>query len=692
MMCNWSTPLSSLRFHECHTPSVPKGLLPNWVKAIVFMHVSDQAFEYLSRLQRVSVALARAITPAQVIDVIITDGIAAVGTVMGFVGLLTPDSGTLRIAAYAGYPDTVMQQWANMPLSQDVPATRAVRDRAPQWIRSDQEYIEAYPHLASARMGSFHGWAVLPLIVEEVPLGVIGLSFTEPQPFTEDVQRFLKAIAGQCAIALHRAQLLDDARQTAALLDQTYDAVFTWAEDLGIRDWYDGATRVYGWTEAEAVGKNAQTLLHTIAPRPMREIYAHIVKTGYWEGELIHRTKDGRQITLESRMSRALQKNGQVLILEVNRDVTDRRIVEDAIHRQAEEFRALYNLLPIGYFSLDGRGRFTHINDTALRMLGYARDEVVGLMESSRIYTETSCEQLAEHQAMLRGQGYISNLEIELITCDGQVIPVLLNAVAVKDVHGGIIATHNVVLDLTERKRSEMQALQMAMEQERSKLLAEFVRTAMHDFATPMSVINTSLYLLSKSPDEDSRPRHIDMIQQQMTHLTRLMEVTMLMARLQSGVSLVPIRLNWGELVRRVVHDGQSLAHGRGVTLSLALAVDLPIVCGDESYLYRALHEVVRNAIFFTPRGGSVTVTVTHSDDDVITLVEDTGMGIHPDQLPHLFERFFRADAARSTETGGAGLGLTIAKAILDAHGGTISVESTVDVGSRFRVVLTACE
>ncbi|MFN8531299.1 MAG: PAS domain S-box protein [Anaerolineae bacterium] len=656
------------------------------------MHVSDQAFEYLSRLQRVSVALARAITPAQVIDTIITDGIAAVGTVMGFVGLLTPDGGTLRVVAYAGYPDTLIQQWANMPLSQDVPATRAVRERAPQWIRSDQEYADLYPHLATARLGSFHGWAVLPLIVEESVLGVIGLSFTEPQPFTEDVQRFLKAIAGQCAIALHRAQLLDDARQTAALLDQTYDAVFTWAEDLGIRDWYNGATRVYGWTETEAVGKNAQMLLHTIAPRPMREIYAHIVKTGYWEGELIHRTKDGRQITLESRMSRALQKDGQVVILEVNRDVTDRRIVEEAIHRQAEEFRSLYNLLPIGYFSLDGRGRFTHINDTALRMLGYAREEVVGLMESSRIYTETSREQLADHELMLREQGYISNLEIELITCDGQMIPVLLNAIAVKDVRGGIMATHNVVLDLTERKRSEMQALQMAMEQERSKLLAEFVRTAMHDFATPMSVINTSLYLLSKSPDADSRPRHIDMIHQQMAHLTRLMEVTMLMARLQSGVSLVPVRLNWGELVRRVVHDGQSLAVGRGVTLSLVLEPDLPIVCGDESYLYRALHEIVRNAIFFTPRGGSVQVTVSYSGDDVITVVEDTGMGIHPDQLPHLFERFFRADAARSTETGGAGLGLTIAKAILDAHGGTIAVESTVDVGSRFRVVLTACE
>jgi two-component system sensor histidine kinase BaeS len=112
------------------------------------------------------------------------------------------------------------------------------------------------------------------------------------------------------------------------------------------------------------------------------------------------------------------------------------------------------------------------------------------------------------------------------------------------------------------------------------------------------------------------------------------------------------------------------------------------MLIGDEIYLSRAVTNLITNAINFTPSGGEIAIDVYGRGEDVVIQVADSGIGISEEDLPHIFDRFFKSDPARSGEKGGTGLGLPITKKIVEAHGGTIEVESVLGEGSTFRLVL----
>ena len=127
----------------------------------------------------------------------------------------------------------------------------------------------------------------------------------------------------------------------------------------------------------------------------------------------------------------------------------------------------------------------------------------------------------------------------------------------------------------------------------------------------------------------------------------------------------------------------------RQVTLTRSIPPDLPLVLADRQRLMQVLLNLVRNAITYTPAGGIVSISLERSDaTQVALIVADTGMGIPPEELERVFERFYRTDASRARSTGGFGLGLAIVRDLVTAMGGSISAESTVGEGSRFRLLL----
>ncbi|MDX2162362.1 MAG: PAS domain S-box protein [bacterium] len=658
------------------------------------MHVADQPFDYLTRLQRVSGALLRALTPAQVIDVIVTDGIEAVGTVAGTVVLITPDRTAVEIAGYAGYSTQTVEPWRRIPLDAPTPLCEAVRTQTPIWVRSREAFIERYPIMKAtleSNAAEHQSWASLPLVVDGAPLGGIGLSFVEPQPFTPDVQQFLNALTGLCAQAIRRAQLYDQSYQRARLLDSAYDAILVWNEHNEIVEWYGGAERIYGWMRDEVIGKKAHDVLNAELPLSLETIRETVQRDGVWEGEIVHHTRSGRRITMESRISRH-EASGRSQFLEVNRDVTERQAAREALIRQAAEFQSLYNLSPAGHFSVDQSFLFTHMNDTLLEWLGYTRDDVIGQMHVSQIFTAAGNQYIQDNWDALLHTGYMHNQEFDFVTRSGSTIPVLYNAIALKDpLTGAFQAAHSVVFDLTSRRQAEEQALTLRFEQERGRLLAEFVQSAMHDFATPMSMINTSLYLLERAEQPERRAQRIEHIQEQMRHLSRLVDGTLTMVRVRQDISGNRHPVSIDAVLAHMLDEAHSTAAVHGMNLHVEIVPNTPPICANVEQLARAIDEIVRNAILFTPQGGQVWVRAFTENDQVVVTVRDTGVGISEAVIPRIFDHFFRADEARSTETGGVGLGLTITKAIIEAHDGTIDVESQVGVGSTFTVRLPTC-
>lgn len=202
--------------------------------------------------------------------------------------------------------------------------------------------------------------------------------------------------------------------------------------------------------------------------------------------------------------------------------------------------------------------------------------------------------------------------------------------------------------------------------------------------------MNTSLYLLRrKSNDLGEAATHVDTLDMQLAHLTRLLEDLFAMSRLdEPELYMERALLDLDQLVTRIIQELGPDAARKKQQLRFDASGRLPSVLADQVDLRRAITHLVANALSYTPAGGQITVRTRLEKQNVIVEVQDTGIGIDPQDLPHIFERFYRADLARQTETGGSGLGLAIVQKIIENHSGTIDVESQLGAGSTFRICL----
>ncbi len=174
---------------------------------------------------------------------------------------------------------------------------------------------------------------------------------------------------------------------------------------------------------------------------------------------------------------------------------------------------------------------------------------------------------------------------------------------------------------------------------------------------------------------------------EEVQRLVRLAEDLLLLSRSLAGPEGVRGPVDLEPFVLEVFELGARLGQAAGVAVRVDATAPLA-TRGDGGALRRALLNLVENAVKYTPRGGKVEIALTRADGVAEITVADTGIGIDADEIERIFEPFHRLEAARAYDTGGAGLGLAIARSIVIAHGGTITVESTPGAGSRFTVRL----
>ena len=245
----------------------------------------------------------------------------------------------------------------------------------------------------------------------------------------------------------------------------------------------------------------------------------------------------------------------------------------------------------------------------------------------------------------------------------------------------------SMVRDITERKRIEQQNLELALQHERINIIADFIRDASHEFRTPLSVINSQVYLAMHLDDAEARRTQLAGIQEQSEVILKLVESLVTMSRLDSDMSVKYMPVGIGDILRAIYIGFQRRAAGNEITLLLEQDDDLPWVPGDNDDLYRAFYNVVDNAMRYTPAKGTITIRARRvSDDRFQVSVTDTGSGIEDADMPHIFERFFRGDRAHSTP--GFGLGLPMTRRIIERHDGHVEVESEPGVGSTFSIYL----
>jgi len=245
------------------------------------------------------------------------------------------------------------------------------------------------------------------------------------------------------------------------------------------------------------------------------------------------------------------------------------------------------------------------------------------------------------------------------------------------------VETHDEFGELGESFNSMAASLDNS-EQARRHLLADIT----HDLRTPLSVIEGTVDAMLDGvyqPNSDN----LGSIKEETAVLTRLVADLRDLSLAEAGQLKLELEpTNLVELVQRGVAQAEVIARKKNISLRMDIVKGLPQIEVDGRRIEQVVANLLTNALNYTPSGGTVTVSISSDRDSILVSVADTGEGIPAEHLSHIFERFYRVDDARSRKTGGAGLGLAIAKQMVELHGGKIWVESEVGKGSKFSFTL----
>ncbi len=239
-----------------------------------------------------------------------------------------------------------------------------------------------------------------------------------------------------------------------------------------------------------------------------------------------------------------------------------------------------------------------------------------------------------------------------------------------------------------ERRQVEQHRLELAVEKEKVKLLQRFLSDVSHDLRVPLSAIKTSIFVLQELADSEKQRRHLEIVKIQATHLEKLGEDMSTMSRLEATAEFEFEPVNLNALIQDILVGQETKAIGNNQTVTFIPGTDIPSVMADKTYLNRAIANIIINALSYTPEGGTITTRTYERGQQVVVEVQDTGIGIDTEDLPYIFERFYRADEVRNTHKSGTGLGLAIAQKIATLHRGNIEVESEPNQGSTFKILL----
>ena len=327
-------------------------------------------------------------------------------------------------------------------------------------------------------------------------------------------------------------------------------------------------------------------------------------------------------------------------------------------------------------------------NPGAERIYGYSAEEVIG-QHVSILAPPDRRDEIGQILPQVRAGKSIENFETVRMKKDGQLIHVSLTIAPIWDSTGKPIGVSAVARDFTERQRAEVE-LERARE-EADRVKAEFFALVSHDLRTPLTSIKGYSELL-RNADADTpqelQDRFLDVITRSTVRLERLVDDLLFVAQIESGgftVEKNAVDLN--KLLADCVEAAKPNAHEKDIELTLD-AEQVTDCSGDNHRLAQLVDNLISNAVKYTPEGGYVKTRLHRADHRATIEIQDSGIGIPTTEHGLVFDRFFRASTATRGEFAGVGLGLTIVKAITEAHGGRVEIESEEGEGTTFRVEL----
>jgi PAS domain S-box-containing protein len=330
-------------------------------------------------------------------------------------------------------------------------------------------------------------------------------------------------------------------------------------------------------------------------------------------------------------------------------------------------------------------GIVTSWNAGAERLFAYTAAEMIG-QPLSRLVPPDRPDDLGTILGVIRRGERVEHFETQRVRKDGKRIDVSLSISPIRDSTGKIIGASKIARDVTERRRKEEERESLLAAAEHARAVAEaasqakdaFLATISHELRTPLSPILAWARMLRRGGlDAERSARAIETIERCARAQAGLIEDLLDVSRIVAGKLRLDVRpVELVPVVRAAIEVVRPAAEAKGIRLQTVLDPHAGRVSGDPERLQQVVWNLLSNAVKFAPKNGRVQVVLEKVNSHVEIAVSDTGPGISPDFLPHVFERFQQADSGTSRAHGGMGLGLAIVRHIVELHGGTVHAES----------------
>jgi PAS domain S-box-containing protein len=355
-------------------------------------------------------------------------------------------------------------------------------------------------------------------------------------------------------------------------------------------------------------------------------------------------------------------------------DITERRQMQNLLKENAAKFRSVVDSNMIGIAFIDADGKVGEVNDAFLKIIGYSRFELQEGAFSWKNLTDPIYRAIDEKaMSEIRSNGVCVPYVKEYIRKDGRGIPILIGGAQIA---GGKHETVFYVLDITES-------------QELEKRKDEFIVMASHELKTPVTSIKALIQLLQKmhlGNPQGKEGLYLQKVDTQIDKLTKLIADLLDVSKIISGkLEFNFEQINYYELVKGVIEDMQQITPSHELKLEGLINAQ---ITGDRERLGQVLINLLSNAIKYSPNADKVIVTIGSDKDQIITTVQDFGVGIPLEYQERIFDRFYRAQGSKSKTFPGLGIGLYISHEIVARHDGKLAVNSKENKGSTFYLSL----
>ncbi|MFZ2313780.1 MAG: PAS domain S-box protein [Methylobacter sp.] len=367
-------------------------------------------------------------------------------------------------------------------------------------------------------------------------------------------------------------------------------------------------------------------------------------------------------------------------------DITDIKSSQEALQHERAFLRQVIDAAPSMIFVKDREGRYLLGNEAVAQAYGTRPESLVGLTDENLNPNDDEVTHFYQDDLdVINNRKPKRILEDKLTHADGSIHWYSTVKIPLLDDDASCNKLLGVATDITDRKRAE-EALQLA---DRRK--DEFLAMLAHELRNPLAPIRNAVQLLKmKEASDATLTWSRNVIDRQVTHLARLLDDLLDVARIMQGkITLKTERFELVDIVNNAVEASYPLIESRSQDLIISKATTPQWIEGDRVRLAQALSNLLNNAAKYTSEGGKITLSTMEEGSNAVIEIRDTGIGIAPDTLPHIFDLFTQADHSLAHSQGGLGIGLTLVRQLVEIHGGTITAASDgIGQGSLFTVRL----